>query len=92
YYNAYYDWYWAIDNVKIWAKEAEKGDINADGEIDISDVILCLRMAVGLPVTVGGETYNPPYPQWLIDIADINGGGVDISDVILVLRKAVGLD
>jgi len=92
YYNANNDWFWAIDNVKIWAKEAEKGDINADGEIDISDVILCLRMAIGLPVTLGGETYNPPYPQWLIDIADINGGGVDISDVILVLRKAVGLD
>lgn len=80
YYNAYYDWYWAIDNVKIWAKEAEKGDINADGKIDISDVILCLRMAVGLdPVN--------------LTLADMNNDGtVDISDVIFVLRKAVGLD
>jgi len=58
----------------------QKGDINGDGEVDISDVILCLRQAVGL---------DPPQP----DLADINGDGeVDISDVILILRIAVGLD
>jgi len=80
YYNANYDWYWAIDNVKIWAKEAEKGDIDANGEIDISDVILCLRMAIGL------DPVNP-------EIADMNTDGVvDITDVILILRKAIGLD
>jgi len=80
YYNANYDWYWAIDNVKIWAKEAEKGDIDANGEIDIGDVILCLRMAIGLdPVN--------------FNLADMNDDGVvDITDVILVLRKAVELD
>lgn len=70
-----------------------KGDINSDAVIDISDVILCLRMAIGLPVTIQEETYNSPYPAWLIERADMNGvGGIDISDVILVLRKAIGLD
>ncbi len=57
-----------------------KSDINKDGTIDISDVILCLRMAIGL------DTPNPT-------LADMNSdGSVDISDVILVLRKAIGLD
>jgi len=70
-----------------------KGDINLDGEIDISDVILCLRMAVGLPVVIGGHTYNSPYPDWLIEVANVNEDGVvDISDVIKILRKALGLD
>jgi len=56
------------------------GDINDDGEIDISDVILCLRMAIGL------DPGN-------LTLADMNNDGtVDISDVILVLRKAIGLD
>jgi len=57
----------------------EKGDVNEDGEIDISDVILCLRMAIGLdPVD--------------ILLADMNGDEVvDISDVILILRKSIGL-
>ncbi|MFN4227426.1 MAG: clostripain-related cysteine peptidase, partial [Candidatus Ratteibacteria bacterium] len=78
YYNANDDYYWAIDNVEILIK-VEKGDINLDGHIDISDVILCLRMAIGLaPVN--------------LEIADMNNDGlVDITDVILILRIVVGL-
>lgn len=55
------------------------GDINSDGTVDISDVILCLRMAIGLN--------QPDHSK-----ADINKDGViDISDVILVLRIAIGI-
>ncbi len=55
------------------------GDINIDGVIDISDVILVLRIALGL------DPSNK--------CADINGDSVvDISDVILTLRMALGLD
>lgn len=71
-----------------------KGDINGDGNIDISDVILCLRMAIGLPVTIGGQVYEAPsYTDLLKNCADINLSiDVTISDVILILRKAIGLD
>ena len=69
-------------NADAWVIKlaGSRGDINGDGTIDISDVILCLRMAIGLdPVN--------------LDLADMNNDGViDISDVILVLRKAIGLD
>ena len=55
------------------------GDINNDGVVDISDVILCLRMAIGLR--------EPDIAK-----ADLNNDGiVDISDVILVLRISIGL-
>jgi hypothetical protein len=55
------------------------GDMNCDGAIDISDVILVLRIALQL---------DPPQP-----CSDINAdGGVDISDVILTLRMALQLD
>jgi len=71
----------------------EKGDINGDGQVDISDVILCLRMTVHLPVVIEEQIYNFPYPDWLIWYADMNDDGeVDITDVILDLRKAIGLD
>ena len=71
----------------------EKGDLNQDENIDISDVILCLRMSVGLELNINGNTYTPPYPSWLTDIADMNEDDiVDISDVILILRITVGLD
>jgi len=56
------------------------GDISNDGTIDISDVILCLRQAIGLD-------------QQTLDSADMNEDGeIDITDVILILRKAIGLD
>ncbi len=56
-----------------------QGDINRDGVVDISDVILVLRIALGL---------DPPKP-----CSDINNDKeIDISDVILTLRMALGLD
>jgi hypothetical protein len=60
--------------------ENKSGDLSNDGLVDISDVILDLRCALGLD-----QCDNP--------CADINGDGkVDISDVILTLRMALGLD
>lgn len=55
------------------------GDMNCDDIIDISDVILVLRLALQL---------DPPKP-----CSDINADAmVDISDVILTLRMALQLD
>lgn len=83
YQNAYNAWYWAIDNIEILQENSgsqKKGDLTGDNIIDISDVILCLRMTIGL------DPMN-------IEIADMDGNGVvDISDVILILRKAIGFD
>jgi photosystem II stability/assembly factor-like uncharacterized protein len=68
------------------------GDINGDYKVDISDVILSLRIAIDLPVTIGGVEYNPPYTEEILDIADMdNNEEVNISDVILILRNAIGL-
>jgi len=56
------------------------GDINNDGTTDILDVILCLRMAIGID-------------QEDTECADMNEDGViDITDLILILRKALELD
>jgi len=56
-----------------------RGDIDGNSAVDISDVILCLRMAIKLD--------EPD-----IEKADIdNDGIVDISDVILILRISIGL-
>ncbi|MDP8218708.1 MAG: FG-GAP-like repeat-containing protein [Candidatus Theseobacter exili] len=68
-----------IESVEMMSS-LQKGDINGDETVDISDVILCLRMAIGLD--------DPD-----LSLADMNTDGVvDISDVILILRKAIGLD
>jgi hypothetical protein len=55
------------------------GDINVDGIVDISDVILVLRIALGL------DSEDP--------CGDMNLDNViNISDVIMTLRVALGLD
>ena len=60
-------------------KPAFPGDLDRSGEVDIFDVILCLRQALEIDPSV--------------DNADMNKDGVvDIFDVILVLRKALGID
>jgi hypothetical protein len=70
-----------------------KGDINDDGSTDISDVILALRMSIGLDVTIRGDIYTIPYPAWLNEKADVNNDKtVNIQDVILILRLSIGLD
>lgn len=51
------------------------GDINKDGVINVQDVILCLRMSIKLPVTIGFQTKASPYPQERIAVADINSDG-----------------
>ncbi|MCM8805546.1 MAG: succinylglutamate desuccinylase/aspartoacylase family protein [Candidatus Omnitrophica bacterium] len=68
-----------LTNVSVMLEHAEKGDPSADRVIDIEDVILCLKMAIGL------------VPEDLKS-CDINGDTmIDITDVILILRKAIGL-
>ncbi|MGB9642853.1 MAG: clostripain-related cysteine peptidase [Candidatus Ratteibacteria bacterium] len=82
YQNAYDAYYWAIDNIRILQESGipKKGDLTGDGTIDISDVILCLRMAIAL------DPMN-------VEFANMNDDQVvDILDVILILRKAIGLD
>ena len=73
--------------------QIQKADINRDRFIDISDVILCLRMAIELDINVDGQNHQFPYNDWLITVADVDGNGsIDISDVILTLRISIGLD
>ncbi len=63
----------------IFLQNYETGDLNLDRGVDISDVILLLRMAIQLDEPV-------------VAIGDMNEDSViDISDVILLLRKAIGL-
>lgn len=72
--------------------QIQKADINRDGVVDISDVILCLRMAISLDITIESQQYNAPYNDWLITVANVNNDNtVDISDVILALRISIGL-
>lgn len=77
-YDYYYHYVWPVRGGQIGTLGLF-GDMNNDGIIDISDVILELRMALKV------DSVQP--------CSDLNDDGiVDILDVILTLRMALGLD
>jgi len=58
------------------SKPIIKGDINADGSVDLADAILTLRMLVGIGT---GDTY----PN-----RDVNGDGkIGLSEAIFIMRR-----
>lgn len=61
----------------------ENGDVDGDGDVDVTDARAALRAAVGL------EKLDTTAEKR----ADVNGDGkVDVSDARDILRKATGLD
>ncbi|HEY3281121.1 MAG TPA: dockerin type I domain-containing protein [Armatimonadota bacterium] len=59
-----------------------KGDANGDGKVNIQDVLIALRMAVGMV---------RPTPEQLAALDRAGDGKVDIGDVVAVLRMVIGL-
>ncbi|HEY3282258.1 MAG TPA: dockerin type I repeat-containing protein, partial [Armatimonadota bacterium] len=58
------------------------GDVNADGKVDIRDVVALLRMVVG---------FTTPTPDQ-VKAGDLDqNGSLDIGDVVKLLRRVVGL-
>jgi subtilase family serine protease len=64
-------------------KTVHDGDINGDGVVDVADVALAKRIALGLVTPTANQLTH----------GDINGDGViDTSDVEHIRRKALGLE
>jgi hypothetical protein len=63
------------------------GDVNGDGKVDLADVILAQRIALGL-ITPTAEQ------KAAADVAPLGDpdGVIDAADVALILRKALGID
>jgi Putative Ig domain len=63
------------------------GDINGDGRVDLADVILAQRIALGLMTPTAQQ-------KAAADVAPLGDpdGVIDASDVALILRKALGID
>jgi hypothetical protein len=60
-----------------------KGNVNADGVVDLADAILAVKVLAG--AEVNSASVHP-------EIADVNGDGqIGMADVIYILQKAAGL-
>lgn len=71
-------------------KPAQRGDVNANGKVDVPDAILCLRMVAGLPLPTypAGHVTPTSYESFT---ADCNGNGViNVGDAICILLESLG--
>ncbi len=85
-----YDYKTMAGTWTIWPPEMIPGDFNADGVVNISDVILWIRYYAGIDKTLGN-----PWWYWYSDFApgDFNGDGrLSISDYALMIRYIQGTD
>ena len=70
----------ASQNQNLTIKVFQKGDVNADGDVDITDAVCIVYNDLG-------QTPNRFYPQ----VGDMNGDkGVDLSDAISIVYKSLG--
>jgi len=64
----------------------QDGDLNADGVVDVADVALAERIAIGLVTPTANQLLHG-------DVAPAGGNGtIDIADVARIRRKALGLE
>lgn len=58
------------------------GDVNADGRVNVQDVVLVTRHALGLGTLSESGSF----------IADVNGDGmINVQDVSLIMQKSLGI-
>jgi len=56
-----------------------RGDLSGDGKIDVTDLQILQKINKGEPFERKGLTYKPPYPSWIINLADMDLDGI-VSD------------
>jgi hypothetical protein len=85
-----------IYNISLVTPEAQpllRGDLNGDGIVNISDVIIALRIAVGfLEPTPEQILLGDVAPKPGLDGRPFGDGVVDIRDVTRILRRSVSLE
>jgi hypothetical protein len=83
----------ATDVILDWVvrQASARGDVNADGKVNIADVVLCLRIVAGLHTSV------PPDMTRRADVAPVSptgvvgDGHVSVADVVRLLKQVAGL-
>jgi len=77
----------------VEGKAVLPGDLNGDGRVNVSDVTIALRIAVGLQAAVPAQTAaGDVAPKPGTGGRAFGDGVIDVKDVTRILRRAVGLE
>lgn len=69
------------------------GDLNGDGRVNVSDVTIALRIAVGLQTAAPTQiAVGDVAPKPGTEGRPFGDGAIDVKDVTRILRRAVGLE
>lgn len=71
----------AVRRIRIYGLQRKDGDLNSDGNVDVSDVSLLIDVVLGKPVTLAEDT----------DTDLNNDGNTDVSDVSLLIDYILGI-
>ena len=79
-----------VVSLSFETEAALAGDVNGDGQVDVRDAILTLRLAAGLPMPTPPSGHVEPTPYERL-VADVNeDGSIDEADALLTLGVALG--
>lgn|GEM_PF-5257232 len=67
------------------------GDLDGDGTVDIKDVLLALRIAVGAVTPTADQVARGDVGPLAADGKPAPDGKIDISDAVVILERSVGL-
>ena len=81
-YQAHENWgkFTTIEEIEVETPELERGDLNGDGNVDVTDVSLLIDVVLGKPVELAEGA-----------VCDLDGdGNTDVTDVSIVIDIVLG--
>jgi penicillin amidase len=85
------DDYWQASGAGGSFRVAQKGDVNGDAAVNVLDVMKCVNLALGNPVS---EPPRTEFQTWAADMPDAGGnvdGAINVLDVIRIVNQALGV-
>lgn len=76
-------------NLNVVAVPTPDGDLNSDGQVNVGDVLIALRIASGL-ITASTDQMEHGDVAPLLDGSPAPDGVINVADVLVIQRKALG--
>jgi hypothetical protein len=69
--------------------EVPDGDVNADGAVDVADLLICMRVLTGQYLPMSAEQDRLDVAPWINGIP-VPDGKITVGDYVVLQRKVLG--